>query len=123
MCWIILPGPPSLPPWSLLKNTIDWTSSPVRGDADWIDGYKSFRGKVVGVLSASPGGLGGLRSQSHLVPLLMNLHCWVAPQSFALGGAGGAFDANGQLVQPGHLKNIQAVIDQVLWAAQRLSVA
>ena len=36
--------------------------------------------------------LGGLRSQSHLVPLLFNLHCWVAPQTFALGRAATAFD-------------------------------
>ena len=44
---------------ALLKNTIDWASSPVKGDPDWQDGGKSFRGKVVGMLSASPGGLGG----------------------------------------------------------------
>ena len=58
---------------ALLKNTIDWASSPVKGDPAWQDGLKSFTGKVVGVLSASPGALGGLRSQSHLIPLLLNL--------------------------------------------------
>ena len=44
---------------ALLKNTIDWASSPVQGHPDWQDGTRSFRGKVVGMLSASPGGLGG----------------------------------------------------------------
>jgi len=39
--------------------------------------------QVVGMLSASPGSLGGLRSQSHLAPLLLNLHCWVSPKNFA----------------------------------------
>ena len=58
---------------ALLKNTIDWASSPVRTDPAWADGIKSFRGKVVGMLSASNGALGGLRSQSHLAPLLINL--------------------------------------------------
>jgi NAD(P)H-dependent FMN reductase len=57
---------------ALLKNTLDWISSPVKSDPAWTDGFKSTRGKVVGMLSASPGALGGLRSQSHLAPLLLN---------------------------------------------------
>lgn len=106
---------------ALLKNTIDWVSSPARSDPAWTDGFKSTRGKVVGMLSASPGALGGLRSQSHLAPLLLNLHCWVAPQNFALGRAGDAFDDQGQLVNEAHHKSVQAVIDQVIWAAGRLA--
>ena len=54
---------------ALLKNTIDWASSPVKGDPVWQDGTRAFRGKVVGMLSASPGALGGLRSQSHLAQI------------------------------------------------------
>ncbi|CDS52773.1 NADPH:quinone oxidoreductase [Polaromonas sp. CG9_12] len=106
---------------ALLKNTIDWVSSPVKGDAQWSDGFRSFTGKVVGVLSASPGALGGLRSQSHLVPLLFNSQCWVAPTTFSLGNAGTAFDAQGELVDDSHRHKVQAVIDQVLFAAQRLA--
>lgn len=105
---------------ALLKNTIDWVSSPVKADPVWQDGFKSFSGKVVGMLSASPGALGGLRSQSHLVPLLLNALCWVAPKAFALGHAGDAFDADGKLVSEAHRSNVQAVIDQVLFAAGRL---
>ena len=105
---------------ALLKNTIDWASSPVKGSPDWQDGTKSFRGKVVGMLSASPGGLGGLRSQSHLAPLLINLECWLVPKAFALGAAGSAFDDSGALIQPAHRDRVRAVVDQVLWAATRL---
>ncbi len=105
---------------ALVKNTFDWISSPVKSDPAWTEGFKSTRGKVVGVLSASPGALGGLRSQSHLVPLLLNLHCWVAPQNYALGRAAEAFDAEGRLVNEAARKPIQAVIDQVMFAAQRL---
>lgn len=106
---------------ALVKNTFDWISSPVKSDPAWTEGFKSTRGKVVGVLSASPGALGGLRSQSHLVPLLLNLQCWVAPQNYALGRAAEAFDAEGQLVNEAARKPIQAVIDQVLFAARRLN--
>ncbi|MEO8653100.1 MAG: NAD(P)H-dependent oxidoreductase [Ramlibacter sp.] len=104
---------------ALLKNTIDWISSPVKGDPVWSDGFRSSRGKVVGVLSASPGALGGLRSQSHLAPLLLNLLCWVAPRNHALGRAADAFDAAGELTQDLARQQIQAVIDQTLWAAGR----
>ena len=105
---------------ALMKNTLDWLSSPVKGDPVWHDDFRFSRGKVVGVLSASPGALGGLRSQSHLIPLLLNLHCWVAPQTFALGRAGSAFDDDGQLVDAGSRTRVQSVVDQVLWAAGRL---
>ena len=105
---------------ALLKNTIDWASSPVKGHPEWQDGTRSFRGKVVGMLSASPGALGGLRSQSHLGPLLTNLECWLAPKAFALGSAGSAFDESGALVQQAHRDRVRAVVDQVLWAAERL---
>jgi chromate reductase, NAD(P)H dehydrogenase (quinone) len=104
---------------ALLKNTIDWISSPVKGDPVWNDDFRSSRGKVVGVLSASPGALGGLRSQSHLVPLLLNIHCWVAPTNYALGRAADAFDAQGRLVADASRTKVQGVIDEVLWAASR----
>ena len=106
---------------ALLKNTTDWASSPVKSDPSWADGFKSFTGKVVGMLSASPGAQGGLRSQSHLLPLLINMQCWVAPKAFAMGRAGDAFDADGKLINDGHRQSVQAVIDQVLFAAARLA--
>ena len=105
---------------ALLKNTLDWISSPVKGDPLWSDGFRSTRGKVVGVLSASPGSLGGIRSQSHLVPLLFNLQCWVAPKTFALARAADAFDAGGSLAHESARVAVHAVIDQVLLAASRL---
>ena len=105
---------------ALLKNTLDWLSSPVKGDPVWSDDFRFSRGKVVGVLSASPAALGGLRSQSHLVPLLFNLHCWVAPRTYALGRAADAFDEAGRLRNDAGPKRADAVVEQVLWAAERL---
>ncbi len=104
----------------LLKNTIDWVSSPVKDHAEWSSGLKPFTGKVVGLLSASPGAMGGLRSLSHLSPLLLNLQCWLTPRQFALARAGEAFDAEGRLAEPARA-GVQGVVDQALWAAQRFA--
>jgi chromate reductase, NAD(P)H dehydrogenase (quinone) len=104
---------------ALLKNTIDWVSSPVKGDPVWGSGSKAFIGKVVGLTAASPGALGGLRSLSHLAPLLMNLQCWVSPKQFALSRAAEAFDPDGQLATEASRTAVRAVVEQVLWAARR----
>jgi chromate reductase len=106
----------------LLKNTLDWVSSPVKGHPRWSSGTLPFAGKVVGLLSASPGALGGLRSLGHLAPLLLNLQCWVAPKQFALSRAGEAFDANGQLTSEASRASVRAVVEQVLWAGRQLQV-
>jgi chromate reductase, NAD(P)H dehydrogenase (quinone) len=104
----------------LLKNTIDWASRPVKDHPVWADSEKPFAGKVVGLLSASPGALGGLRSLSHLTPLMLGLHCWVTPQQYALSSAGKAFGDDGALLEARARQGVKTVIDQTLWAAQRL---
>ena len=104
---------------ALMKNTIDWVSSPIKGDPAWSSGTKPFAGKVAGLLSASPGAMGGVRGQSHLAPLLMNLQCWVSPKQFAVAKAGEAFTPEGQLSTESARENVRAVVDQVLWAARR----
>lgn len=108
---------------ALLKNTLDWVSSPIKSDPVWSSGSKPFAGKVVGMLSASNGALGGLRAQSHLAPLLLNLKCWLAPSAYALSRAADAFDERGALVDPAAHKNVAAVVEQVLWAARRLQAS
>jgi NAD(P)H-dependent FMN reductase len=70
--------------------------------------------------SASPGGLGGLRAQSHLAALLLNLECWVAPRSHAVSQAAEAFDAQGHLLRAQNQQGMEALVQQVLWAAGRL---
>lgn len=104
----------------LLKNTIDWASSPVKDHPVWSNSAKPFEGKVIGLLSASNGALGGLRSLSHLRPMLHGLQSWVCPREFALSRAADAFDETGALRNLAQQQAVQAVVQQVLWAAQRL---
>ncbi|WP_337264709.1 MULTISPECIES: NADPH-dependent FMN reductase [unclassified Serratia (in: enterobacteria)] len=79
---------------ALLKNAIDWISRPqVNGSL----GTTLFAGKVAALVSASPGLLGGLRSQMGMRTVLDKLGVLVIPNSFALGSAHQAFDDEGQL--------------------------
>lgn len=77
----------------LLKNAIDWASRPC-GDEPIL---AAFLDKVAGIMSASPGGLGGLRGLVHLRSLLGNIQVLVLPDQFAVMGAHEAFNPDGTL--------------------------
>ena len=76
-----------------LKNAIDWASRPREGEAS----LACFKGKVVGLLAASPGAIGGLRGLRHVRQIMTQLHSVVIPQEFALGTAHAAFDDDGNI--------------------------
>ena len=69
---------------ALVKNTLDWISRPT--DAG-TSGVALFRDKVAGIVSASPGPLGGLRSLLVLRDALAKLGLLVVPQQVAVGQA------------------------------------
>lgn len=77
-----------------LKNAIDWASRPESGDEPAL---VAFRGKVAALLSASPGGLGGLRGLVHLRSILGNIGVIVLPDQVAISAAYEAFDEAGKL--------------------------
>lgn len=79
---------------ALLKNAIDWVSRPCE---DGSSGVALFAGKAAALVSASPGQLGGLRSQTGMRTVLEKLGAHVIPQSFALGSAHEAFDSEGRM--------------------------
>ena len=77
----------------VLKNSIDWASRPVKG----MTPLKAFDGKVACLMSASPGGLGGVRGLSALRWVLGNIKTIVLPQQITVPKANEAFDENGAL--------------------------
>jgi len=79
----------------VLKNAIDWVSRPDEGEDAFA--LTAFRGKVVVIMSASPGGLGGLRGLVHVRSILGNLGCIVLPDQIAVSKAHQAFDSDGKL--------------------------
>lgn len=78
----------------LLKNLIDWVSRSAAGEG----GLAAFRGKVAGIVSASPGALGGIRSLAQLRVILGNIGVLVLTEQATLPKAGEAFNADGSLV-------------------------
>lgn len=89
----------------LLKNTIDWVSRKVGDEAP----LQAYRGKVAALMSASPGGLGGLRGLVHVRSILGNIGVIVLPTQIAVGSAHEAFDAEGQLKDATQQKNVMGL--------------
>jgi NAD(P)H-dependent FMN reductase len=81
----------------LLKNTIDWVTRPAGSDEPML---AAFDGKTAGLVSASPGALGGLRGLAHVRQILSGIRVHVIPQQHALARAGDAFDSRGTLSDP-----------------------
>ena len=78
----------------VLKNVIDWAS---RAETDDEPPLVCFKGKVAALMSASPGGLGGLRGLVHLRSILGNIGVIVLPDQVSISSAHEAFDDVGNL--------------------------
>ena len=78
---------------AVLKNTIDWVSRPAPNEPM----LAGFTGKVALVMSASPGGLGGLRGLVHLRAILGNIGSVVLPGTISVSKAHEAFAEDGSL--------------------------
>lgn len=97
----------------VLKNTIDWTSR--QSDGETI--LACFKDKVSGIMSASPGGLGGLRGLVHVRAILENIGVLVIPTQIAVSKAHEAFNLDGTLKdqkQEQQAKKIGANLAQML---------
>ena len=77
----------------VLKNTIDWTSCQSENEAP----LACYKGKIAGIMSASPGSLGGLRGLVHVRAILENMGVMVMPEQIAISAANEAFDGDDSL--------------------------
>lgn len=98
---------------AVLKNAIDWASRPQPGEP----GLAAFNQKVAVIMSASPGGLGGLRGLINLRSLLASINAIVLPDQKAIPNAFEAFNPDGTLKDPKQqeaVENLGAKLAQVL---------
>lgn len=115
---LVTPEYNGFPP-PLVINAFDWLSRlPAEGGAP--NGLGATANKPVGLMSASPGPLGGLRSLNYTRQYLgATFAMLVSPQQFALARAGEAFDEAGALKDA----KAQASVDGVVAGVLRLATA
>jgi len=89
---------------AVLKNAIDWAS---RAGTDDEPSLIAYRGKTAALMSASPGGLGGLRGLVTVRSILSNIGVVVIPDQVSVSQAHEAFDGEGQLKDQHKQKSIQ----------------
>ena len=89
----------------VLKNAIDWVSRAGPGETP----LAAFKGKVVALMSASPGGLGGLRGLVHLRSILGNIGVIVLPDQIAVPTAHEAFGPDGALTDSKRQSAVQGL--------------
>ena len=88
----------------VLKNAIDVGSRPY--------GKSSFLGKPIGIVSNSPGPLGGVSAAKHLQNILPGIAGPILGQpEIYLNGVGDAFDDKGELTKEALQKVLQQYID------------
>jgi chromate reductase len=101
----------------VLKNAIDWASRPVEGEPP----LACFDGKVCSLMSASPGGFGGLRGLVPVRMLLGNIGVIVLPDQVAVSKAHEAFDDNGNLKDARQRTSVEALGAEVARMLFKLS--
>lgn len=103
----------------LLKNTLDWISRP---DGDQ-SGLALYQGRVACVVSASPGGFGGMRSLTLARQLLTNLGVTVLPDQLAVPRANQAFDEQGRFTDDATQRRLDQICARLVDTVTRLNPA
>ena len=85
------------------KNMIDWASRQATKEEVYLCCYID---KVVTLMSASPGQLGGLRGLVHVRSMFSNIFSIVLPKQKSIPQAHLAFDDNGDLKDPKAQKDV-----------------
>jgi NAD(P)H-dependent FMN reductase len=102
----------------LLKNTIDWVT---RGGKTLQEALAPFQDKVVGLYSASPGGLGGLRGLVHVRSILSSIGAFVLPDQVTIASAFEAFDEAGKLKDDALSRRVEALAQKAVRTAESVS--
>ena len=100
----------------VLKNAIDWASRSEAGEAP----LRCFDGKVVALLSASPGAFGGMRGLMTVRAILGGIKALVIPDQLAVPKAHEAFDADGKLKDPKQQASVEAIARRLVTVVARL---
>lgn len=96
---------------AVLKNAIDWASR--KGHPEEAN-LACFAGKTAAIMSASPGGLGGLRGLVHLRAILENIQVLVLPDQIAIATAHEAFQPDGSLKDARRQATVEVIASKLV---------
>ncbi len=102
----------------VLKNAIDWASRPEPDEGRLV----AFSGKFAGIMSATPGSLGGIRGLPVLRTLLNNIGVNVVTSQYALSSAHKSFDESGNLTDAKKAQTIRSIGEEVVKYANALKL-
>jgi len=100
----------------VLKNAIDWASRPEPGEKS----LAAFAGKVVALMSASPGAFGGLRGLANVRAILGNIKVLVLPEQVTIAKANEAFNPDGSLKSESQQRSVEEVTGHLVQVLEKL---
>ena len=86
-----------------------------------MDHFPKQGRKAFGIVTASPGAMGGLRSSQQLLLLVPALFGIASPNMLITPQVDQKFDAEGNLTDPGFSKVIDTFISEFIWLAETLN--
>jgi NAD(P)H-dependent FMN reductase len=101
----------------VLKNAIDWASRPEPGEPSLV----AFKGKVAGLVSASPGALGGLRGLVTIRSILGNVGVLVIPEQVAVMKAHESLEESGAPKEERLRTAVRALVERLATVVRRLA--
>ena len=85
-----------------------------------FDHFPKQHHKVFGLVTASPGALGGIRAAMQLQQFVLALFGIPSPYMLVTPQVDKKFDAEGNLLDPAFQKSIDVFVNEYLWLAEKL---
>jgi NAD(P)H-dependent FMN reductase len=85
-----------------------------------LDHFPKQNHKAFGIVTASPGPMGGMRSSQQLLLLIPALFGVASPHMLITPFVDKKFDVNNNLIDPGFEKNIEVFVNEFLWLSAAL---
>ncbi|MFN4893815.1 MAG: NADPH-dependent FMN reductase [Bacteroidota bacterium] len=86
-----------------------------------LDHFPKRNRKPFGLVTASPGAMGGMRAAQQLLLLVPALFGIAAPQFLLVPGVDKKFAESGELIDPSFHKSIDVFLEEFLWLCIRLT--
>jgi NAD(P)H-dependent FMN reductase len=90
---------------------------------NFLDHFPKQERKVFGIVSASPGALGGVRAALQLQNLVFGLFGIGSPKMLVVPGVDKKFDEDGKLVDVGFVPAVNGFVKEFMWLANVIELA